>query len=129
MKTNKKRGKKMRTNEEIIQILMDKLGEKNISMSELARRTGIAKSTLSRYFNKTREFPLNRADTFAKVLGITTEYLLGMEATPTKEPTPTIDFKEMAAESMSYDGMPLNDEDIDLIASILETRMKNRDKE
>ncbi|HEL1603184.1 TPA: helix-turn-helix transcriptional regulator [Streptococcus suis] len=119
----------MRTNEEIIQILMDKLGEKNISMSELARRTGIAKSTLSRYFNKTREFPLNRADTFAKVLGITTEYLLGMETAPTKEPTPTIDFKEMAAESMSYDGMPLNDEDIDLIASILETRMKNRDKE
>ena len=30
---------------------------------------------------------------------------------------------------MSYDGKPLNDEDIDLIASILETRMKNRDKE
>ncbi|MGQ7357062.1 helix-turn-helix domain-containing protein [Streptococcus suis] len=119
----------MRTNEEIIQILMDKLGEKNISMSELARRTGIAKSTLSRYFNKTREFPLNRADTFAKVLGIRTEYLLGMEVAPTKDTTPTIDFKEMAAESMSYDGMPLNDEDIDLIASILETRMKNRDKE
>ncbi|HEL1630301.1 TPA: helix-turn-helix transcriptional regulator [Streptococcus suis] len=119
----------MRTNEEIIQILMDKLGEKNISMSELARRTGIAKSTLSRYFNKTREFPLNRADTFAKVLGITTEYLLGMEATPTKEPTPTIDFKEMAAESMSYDGKPFDEDDIEFFSYIMEQHFKNKYKE
>ncbi|EGL46943.1 CI-like repressor [Streptococcus phage Javan117] len=50
-----------------------------MSMSELARNVGIAKSTMSRYFNKTREFPLNRADDFAKALNISTEFLLGID--------------------------------------------------
>ncbi|HFR3195929.1 TPA: helix-turn-helix domain-containing protein [Streptococcus suis] len=67
----------------------------------------------------------------AEMLDTSTDYILHgkISDTSTKDTTPTIDFKEMAAESMSYDGMLLNDEDIDLIASILETRMKNRDKE
>ncbi|NQG98473.1 helix-turn-helix transcriptional regulator [Streptococcus suis] len=60
----------------------------------------------------------------AEMLDTSTDYILHGKISD----TPTIDFKEMAAESISYDGMPLNDEDIDLIASILETRMKNRDK-
>lgn len=38
----------------------------------------MAKSAVSRYFNYTREFPLNRADDFAKVLHITPEFLLGV---------------------------------------------------
>ena len=38
----------------------------------------MAKSAISRYFNRTREFPLNRADQFAKALGLETEYLLGV---------------------------------------------------
>lgn len=69
----------MRTNDEIISLIQENIDEKGLSMSELARRVGIAKSTMSRYFNKTREFPLNRADDFAKVLGITPEYLLGIQ--------------------------------------------------
>lgn len=51
----------------------------NLSTSELARRTDMAKSTVSRYLNKSREFPLNRADDFARVLKVTPEYLLGLE--------------------------------------------------
>lgn len=68
----------------------------------------------------------------AKIFDVSLSQLMSSDLsnpTPTNQPTPTIDFKEMAAESMSYDGMPLNDEDIDLIASILETRMKSRNKE
>ena len=38
----------------------------------------MAKSAISRYFNRTREFPLNRAEQFAKALGLETEYLLGV---------------------------------------------------
>lgn len=68
----------MRTNEEIVKILIDEKDKQNLSISELARRVDMAKSAVSRYFNFTREFPLNRADDFAKVLGISTEYLLGI---------------------------------------------------
>lgn len=69
----------MRTNDEIISLIQENIDEKGLSMSELARRVGIAKSTMSRYFNKTREFPLNRADDFARALNITPEYLLGIQ--------------------------------------------------
>lgn len=55
------------------------MDKQNLSTSELARRTDMAKSTVSRYLNKSREFPLNRADDFARVLKVTPEYLLGLE--------------------------------------------------
>lgn len=72
-------GKNMRNNDEIISLIQENIDEKGLSMSELARRVGIAKSTMSRYFNKTREFPLNRADDFARALNITPEHLLGIQ--------------------------------------------------
>ena len=68
----------MRTNEEIVSILIEEMDRQGLSISELARRVDMAKSAISRYFNYTREFPLNRADDFARVLGISTDYLLGI---------------------------------------------------
>lgn len=69
----------MRSNDEIVDILNDLRLEKRLSISELARRVKMAKSAVSMYFNKTREFPLNRTDDFAKALGVTPEYILGLE--------------------------------------------------
>ena len=69
----------MRSNDEIITILTDLKNKKELSLSELARRVGMAKSALSRYFNKTREFPLNKVEDFARVLDSTSEYILGFE--------------------------------------------------
>lgn len=68
----------MRTNDEIINIIDAARENKKMSVSELARQTGMAKSAVSRYLNKTREFPLNRANDFAKALGMTPEFLLGV---------------------------------------------------
>lgn len=79
----------MRENSEIVELLKKEVETKGISMSELSRRVGIAKSAVSRYFNESREFPLNRADDFAKALGISTEYLLGFEED--SEPSKNID--------------------------------------
>lgn len=69
----------MRTNDEIVTIIEERVKEMGISMSELARRVDMAKSALSRYFNRTREFPINRVNEFARVLGLTPEYILGFE--------------------------------------------------
>ena len=65
----------MRNSEEII----DYLNQLREEQGELARRVGMAKSGVSRYFNHTREFPINRAPAFAKALHIKTEDLLGLE--------------------------------------------------
>lgn len=68
----------MRSNDEIIDLLHNLKEQQNLSISEIARRVGMAKSAVSRYFNRTREFPLNRAESFAKAFGITQEDLLGL---------------------------------------------------
>ncbi len=72
----------MRSNSEIVDIIISEKDKKGLSLSELARRTGVAKSAMSRYLNKTRQFPLNKAQEFANVLGISVEYLLGYNAIP-----------------------------------------------
>lgn len=69
----------MRSNDEIIDLLNSIRIDKQISISELARRVGMAKSAISRYFNKTREFPLNRVEDFARALGVSSEFILGFE--------------------------------------------------
>lgn len=75
----------MNTNSEVVELVKKLTAEQNMSMSELARRVGIAKSAISRYFNGTRELPLNKIGDFATVLHTTPDYLLGMEY----EPQPT----------------------------------------
>lgn len=67
----------MRSNSEIVDIIISEKDKRGLSLSELARRTGIAKSAMSRYLNKTRQFPVNKAQDFADVLEISVEYLLG----------------------------------------------------
>ena len=69
----------MRSNEEIIEIIDSRRIQKGLSLSELARRVGMAKSALSRYFNRTREFPINKVEDFAKALDISSEYILGFD--------------------------------------------------
>jgi len=78
----------MRNNDEIIKIISELKEEKNWSLNELARRVGISKSSMSRYFSKTRAFPINKVGDFAKVLGVTPEYLLGFNLQKNKENNP-----------------------------------------
>ena len=69
----------MRTNKEIINYLNELKSKQNLSISEIARRVGMAKSAVSRYFNFSREFPLNRVDQFAKAFHVSSEDILGIE--------------------------------------------------
>lgn len=75
----------MRTNEEIIDLIIEICNKNDISQNELARRVSMAKSAISRYFNKTREFPLNRAADFAIALGVDTDFLLGVNKNESKQ--------------------------------------------
>ena len=112
---------------EIVKELCRKQG---ISLNQLEEKLSLGKNSL--YGLKRNQPSAERLQEIADYFNVSTDYLLGRTDNPriaTKDDTAGIDFKEIAKSSMSYDGKPLNDEDIDLIASILETRMKNRDKE
>ena len=69
----------MKNNKEVVEMVKQLTKEQNMSMSELARRVGIAKSAISRYFNGTRELPLNRIEDFARALHTSSHILLGVE--------------------------------------------------
>lgn len=116
----------MRTNDEIIELMKELCAEKNISLSELARQTNMAKSGISRYFNKTRTFPLNRADAFAKALGVTPEFLLGVKPAKKEPDLSNLDLRELAKSAKTFDGKPLNEEDIVAIQNIIEGYLKGR---
>ena len=116
----------MRNNEEIINLIKQLCDEKNISLSELARRTNMAKSGISRYFNKTRTFPLNRANEFAKALGVTPEYLIGVKPASSEPEYTSSDLRKMAENAKTFDGKPLNEEDIEAIQNIIEIYLKGR---
>ncbi len=69
----------MKTNEEVMEYLNELRNQQHMSISELARKVGMSKSTVSQYFNGKLQFPLNRAHDFARVLGTTTDDLLGID--------------------------------------------------
>ncbi|CCI85320.1 hypothetical protein FC52_GL000887 [Lactobacillus pasteurii DSM 23907 = CRBIP 24.76] len=116
----------MRSSSEIIDYLNELRKEQGVSISELARRVGMAKSGVSRYFNHTREFPINRAPEFAKALHVHVEDILGVDSfgkdidadtAPSHKPT----YKDLG---LPYKGV-IPDDLNDYYRSIVETYAKN----
>ncbi|MDN6639222.1 MAG: LexA family transcriptional regulator [Tetragenococcus sp.] len=67
----------MKTNDEIMDVLDQLKRENNLSISEIARRVHMAKSAVSKYFKRTRKFPLHRVEDFARAMNVSPEYILG----------------------------------------------------
>ena len=120
----------MRTNEEIISLIQEEAKKKGMSMSELARRVGIAKSTMSRYFNKTREFPLNKADDFARIFNITPEFLLGIQKENKETPEILTIYNQLEEprqeKVLDFANAQLDEQESSKVASIFE-KVSNED--
>ena len=120
----------MRTNDEIISLIQEEAKKKGMSMSELARRVGIAKSTMSRYFNKTREFPLNKADDFARIFNITPEFLLGIQKENKEKPEILTIYNQLEEprqeKVLDFANAQLDEQENSKVASIFE-KVSNED--
>lgn len=120
----------MRTNDEIISLIQEEAKKKGMSMSELARRVGIAKSTMSRYFNKTREFPLNKADDFARIFNITPEFLLGIQKENKEKPEILTIYNQLEEprqeKVLEFANAQLDEQESSKVASIFE-KVSNED--
>lgn len=69
----------MNDNEQIINKIKQLQDKHNLSTSELARRMDMPKSTLSRYLNGERQFPLNKVADIADILSTTPQDILGLK--------------------------------------------------
>ena len=90
----------MRNNDEIVAYVDNLRKSQNMSLNELARATGLAKSSLSRYFNKSRDFPVNKVHLFAKALHTSSEDILGFK--PVHYPTSSTDYQSVQADKSTY---------------------------
>ena len=101
---------------------------RGISLGSLEEKLGLSRNSI--YTIKNKKPSAERLQLIADYFNVSTDYLLGRTDNPqiasSDDKSEVIDFKEIAKESMAFDGHTLNDEDIELIASLLETRMKNR---
>ena len=101
--------------------------ERALTLAELERKLDFSNGSLRKWSTSTPSG--DKIEKIADYFNVSTDYLLGRTDNPriaTDSDTPEVDLKELAKESFFYDGHHLNDEDIDLIASLLETRIKNR---
>ncbi|HLR92342.1 MAG TPA: XRE family transcriptional regulator [Atopostipes sp.] len=69
----------MHSSKEIIRLIKKIRNEKKMSLDTLSKKVGMAKSSLSRYENEERKFPINDVGKFAKALNTPIEYLLGLD--------------------------------------------------
>ncbi|MDS8476387.1 helix-turn-helix transcriptional regulator [Streptococcus pneumoniae] len=102
--------------------------KQGLSINSLEEKLGYSRNTI--YNLKNSKPSTERISEIADYFNVSTDYLLGRTDTPAiagdAVAKTEIDLKKDAAESFFYDGHELNDEDLDLISSLLEARMRNR---
>ncbi|HHT7733602.1 TPA: helix-turn-helix domain-containing protein [Streptococcus suis] len=101
--------------------------KQGISLNQLEDKLGFSQNYI--YSMKKGNPKVDNLQKIADYFNVSTDYLLGRTDNPriaSDSNVSEIDLKKDAAESFFYDGHELNEEDLDLIASILETRIKNR---
>ena len=111
---------------EKIKILAKKQG---ISLNTLEERVGLGKNYI--YSLKNKKTP--SAEHIAKIadyFNVSTDYLLGRTDNPNivknGDASAPLDLRDIAAQSMLFDGKPLSEEDIDFITAVLEAHLKNK---
>ena len=121
----RKADKSMFSTFEIVKKLCEKQG---ISLNTLEEKLELGKNSL--YGLKRNQPSAERLQQIADYFNVSTDYLLGRTDNPVIAGNAVakteIDLKKDAAESFFYDGHELNNEDLDLISSLLEARMRNR---
>nr|DAX77492.1 MAG TPA: repressor protein [Caudoviricetes sp.] len=108
-----------------IKELADKQG---ISLNKLEEKLGFSRNTI---YNMKKSTPnVERVSKIADFFNVSTDYLLGRTENPNiardGDASAPLDLRDIAAQSMLFDGKPLTEDDIDFITAVLEAHLKNK---
>ena len=110
---------------EIVKDLCEKQG---ISLNTLEDKLKLGKNSL--YGLKRNQPSAERLQQIADYFNVSTDYLLGRTDNPNiakdGDASAPLDLRDIAAQSMLFDGKPLSEEDIDFITAVLEAHLKNK---
>ena len=108
-------------------------------IKELAQKQGLSINLLEEklvysrntiYNLKTSKPSTERISEIADYFNVSTDYLLGRTDNPKittgGDASAPLDLRDIAAQSMLFDGKPLTEEDIDFITAVLEAHLKNK---
>ena len=106
--------------------------KKGLSLNQVEEKLGYSKNTL--YSLKRQKVSSERLQQIADYFNVSTDYLLGRTDNPAIAGSDefaqvngqTIDLRKAAANTMLFDGKPLNEDDIDFITSVLSAHFKNK---
>ena len=98
------------------------------SLGQVEEDLGYGRNTLYKIKNSTPN--AERIAEIANYFNVSTDYLLGRTDNPNivknGDASAPLDLRDIAAQSMLFDGKPLSDEDIDFITAVLEAHLKNK---
>jgi transcriptional regulator with XRE-family HTH domain len=105
-----------------------------MTMEELGARIGVAKSTIAGYEKGFREPPIEKINLLALHLDTSVDYLFGLSqkthlqaANTTPIDANPLDAKAfLDSKHLHWDGVPLNDADLELIRNMLEKSVYNK---
>ena len=102
--------------------------KKGLSLNQVEEKLGYSKNTL--YSLKRQKVSSERLQEIADYFNVSTDYLLGRTDNPKiatdGDASAPLDLRNIAAQSMLFDGKPLTEDDIDFITAVLEAHLKNK---
>ena len=102
--------------------------KQGLSINLLEEKLGYSRNTI--YNLKNSKPSTERISEIADYFNVSTDYLLGRTDNPTiasnGDASAPFDLRDIAAQSMLFDGKPLSEEDIDFITAVLEAQFKNK---
>lgn len=107
----------MRTSKEVFAAILELMDEQGMSISELSRRVGVNKSTISRYRSGERPFAMGDVDKYAKALNVDVLSLLFGTGAKRKEIDVTDALDHNA--KMIYNGREVDRDSIDIFKRII----------
>jgi len=102
--------------------------KQGLSINSLEEKLGYSRNTI--YNLKNSKPSTERISEIADYFNVSTDYLLGRTDNPNiatnGDASAPLDLRDIAAQSMLFDGKPLTEEDIDFITAVLEAHLKNK---
>ena len=102
--------------------------KQGLSINLLEEKLGYSRNTI--YNLKNSKPSTERISEIADYFNVSTDYLLGRTENPNiatdGDASAPLDLRDIAAQSMLFDGKPLTEEDIDFITAVLEAHLKNK---
>ena len=106
--------------------------KQGLSLNQVEEKLGYSKNTL--YSLKRQKVSSERLQEIADYFNVSTDYLLGRTDNPViagddefaQVNGQIIDLRKAAANTMLFDGKPLNEDDLDFITSVLSAHFKSK---